>query len=209
VNTLVPCPRDVYQPLALFDFDGTITNRDIFFDFIAYCMIRGVALPGLIPSLVPLFLFGVGVYGNERAKEKIFKRLFGGRTVKELNALATRYHEKNLNRRVRVAAAERIKWHNNQGHRVVIISSNIDLIIRPAAEKLGAELICTVAAIEQDVVTGSFATPNCHGVCKVERLRTLFPDLDRHYPIYGYGDSSGDTEMLKISTIPAFQPFRS
>ncbi|AGY92580.1 hypothetical protein SPICUR_08125 [Spiribacter curvatus] len=56
-------------------------------------------------------------------------------------------------------------------------------------------------------LTGELAGPNCRGAEKVVRLRALL-DPAAYHPIYAYGDTAGDTEMLALADHATYRGLR-
>lgn len=186
--------------VAFFDFDGTITNRDIFWDFLFYRIKNGLSSLKLLSCLPDFTLYLIKVYDNEKAKQRIFSKLFKGELVDDFKAGIRNYHLTILLKRVRKDAAERLKWHQQQNHEVYIVSANFDLLLKDFAEAYHLNLICTGLQVTQQSITGKFTTPNCYGQEKVNRIKAAFPNLNSYTKIYAYGDSKGDFEMLDLAT---------
>jgi phosphatidylglycerophosphatase C len=88
-----------------------------------------------------------------------------------------------------------------------IVTASPEHTVRPFAQRLGADLLLGthLHVDHQGCVTGAFATANCRGQEKVDRLREVFGDGVRLAA--AYGDTSGDTEMLAIAEAPGFRVF--
>lgn len=56
-------------------------------------------------------------------------------------------------------------------------------------------------------LTGRFATPNCYGKEKVNRLLALYPHREK-YRLIAFGDSRGDKELLTAADESHYKPFR-
>jgi HAD superfamily phosphoserine phosphatase-like hydrolase len=90
---------------------------------------------------------------------------------------------------------------------VVIVSANFSWLIQPFAATHQLELIATEAAVDAQIITGKFATPNCYGGEKVRRIQAAISNLSSYEQIYAYGDSKGDHAMLQIATNPFYKAF--
>ena len=95
---------------------------------------------------------------------------------------------------------ERLQWHLRQGHKVYVISASIEEWVKPFFRTLGD---VTVLATKARPDLSGFASNNCYGQEKVERLLKAEPDRANYY-LYAYGDSRGDREMLAFSDSPTF-----
>ena len=60
------------------------------------------------------------------------------------------------------------------------------------------QIIATKLEERDGILTGKFASRNCYGVEKVNRLKEFFTDREREY-LSAYGDSSGDKPMLNYA----------
>ncbi|MDR3055296.1 MAG: HAD-IB family hydrolase [Zoogloeaceae bacterium] len=194
--------------IAAFDFDGTITTRDTFLAFLA----RVFGKPKLYGALFCLsgeaLRVWLGRASRDRFKALLMGRLFSGCAVAELRRIGAE-HAAFITRWCRPAALERIRWHKEQGHRLVMVSASLSFYLEPIARQLGFDdLLCTELASTEGVCSGELQGENCRAAEKVRRLQSLLGALD-DYEIYAYGDSDGDTEMLAAADHPAFKPFRA
>lgn len=192
--------------IALFDFDGTITSRDTMFAFVHHC--RGtlrtvLGLAWLAPMLV---LYRAGVVPNDRAKAILLRHFLGGADRAQLAAWAASFAER-IDTCVRPAALERLRWHREQGHEIVVVSASLDLWLTPWMTREGLRHVCTRGRFEAELFTGELDGPNVHGPEKVRRLAELV-DLADYGRVYAYGDSAGDREMLELAHDAAYRPFR-
>ena len=198
--------------VAAFDFDGTITDRDTLVPFLVLAFGRArvaatfATLPltglGWLLRLVPIDVF----------KRRVLRRLVAGAPAGRLRALGEA-HTRAVWRWLRVEAVNRIEWHREQGHRLVLVSSSLDLYLAVVAADLGFDdLLCTRLAVEQggdgvDRFTGLLEGADCTGTEKLRRLQALVGDL-RDVELHAYGDSDGDRELLAAADHPHFRPFR-
>lgn len=196
------------KTIAFFDFDGTITNKDIFGDFIAYRLKHGLPYSKLLKCLPIMLLYKLRLLKNHQAKEIIFTHLFKNESVAQFEQHVVNYTANRLPQLLKKDALEKLKWHQQQGHTVYLVSANFDLILNEFAKQYNLPHLSTTLAIAGNTITGKFATPNCYGAEKVTRIRSLLPDLDTYTNIYAYGDSRGDKEMLGISNNPHYRHFK-
>jgi HAD superfamily hydrolase (TIGR01490 family) len=192
--------------LALFDFDGTLTDRDT---MLAYCKhVRGPVRFWLgMALLTPLFAaIALKLVAKDRAKVVFLTHFLGGMDRATLTAAADSFADQ-VDGWLRPGAAERLAWHDTEGHTVVVVSASLDLWLMPWMTRRGLRCICTGAAWNGDIFTGETSGPNCNYGEKVVRIKAAF-DLDAYTHVYAYGDSSGDRDMLAVATEPTFKPFR-
>lgn len=195
------------RPLALFDLDGTLTRRDTLSDLLVrhfglgHCVAVGLrVLPQLVG--VPLRLVHRDV-----AKVHVLRHFFGGMTDAEFRALSEHYALRHLSKLLRPQARERLNWHKASGHRVIIVSASVVDWIRPWAESEGVEVIATELERQDGRITGNLAGPNCRGEEKVNRLRAVL-NLEDYHPVYAYGDTAGDHQMLAMADHAVYRGMR-
>lgn len=193
--------------IAVFDFDGTLINRDSLPYFLLYTfgwtqfMIR-------LPLIILLKTASVaGLISTQRAKEKLFISFVRGMKQTDFTAACHRFATR-IPAWVYPDALQEIKKHQKEGNELLIISASIPEWIRPWAETIGIpDVEGTEMECKDGRLTGRFSTPNCKGEEKVHRLRTRFPDFAER-TLYVYGDSSGDRELLALADYPHYKPFR-
>ncbi|MCU0335408.1 MAG: haloacid dehalogenase-like hydrolase [Chitinophagaceae bacterium] len=170
------------KQLALFDFDGTITHADSMLELARFH--RGTTgYWATMATLAPgLALHKLGAISATIAKQRFLSAFFGGMVHEHFNELCHRFCQQKLPMLLRPAALERLRWHQQQGHQVYLVSAS--------------------------AVTGRLANNNCNGEEKLRRIKAELA-LEEYSEIYAYGDSSGDTAMLSIATQPHFKPFRN
>ena len=193
--------------LALFDFDGTITTDDSLLKFIRFVVGDRRFLLGLVVLSPMLVLYKLKLIPNYKAKQYLLSWFFKGMRKVDFLKVANEYSLVHIDKILRLKAIEKINWHKNQGHKVVVVSASIECWLRPWCEKNNLELIATKLEIKDDIVTGKLLSKNCYGVEKVNRIKELY-DLEIFDYIYAYGDSSGDKRMLEISHEKFYKPFR-
>jgi phosphatidylglycerophosphatase C len=188
------------KTIAFFDFDGTITNRDIFWDFTFFRLKNGLSVLKVIQAIPDFTLYLAKLLNNEQAKQRIFSKLFKGETLDVFNNSVENYYQSDLFKRIKKDALDRINWHKNSNHTICIVSANFDLVLQNFAKANQMQLISTQIEVEYNLITGKFSTRNCYGEEKAIRIRKAFPDLNSYTKIYVYGDSKGDLQMLDLAT---------
>jgi HAD superfamily hydrolase (TIGR01490 family) len=193
--------------LALFDFDGTITTDDSLLKFIRFVVGDGRFVFGLVVLSPILVAYKLKLIPNYKAKQYMLSWFFKGMRKEAFFKVANEYSLVHIDKILRPKAIEKINWHKNQGHKVVVVSASIECWLRPWCEKNGLELIATKLEIKDDIVTGKLLSKNCYGVEKINRIKEIYNLKDFEY-IYSYGDSIGDKEMLSIANESFYKPFR-
>jgi HAD superfamily hydrolase (TIGR01490 family) len=108
---------------------------------------------------------------------------------------------------IRAEALERVRFHQQRGDRVVIVSASpTDWIVPWAASEGITEVIGNPAQVSDGKVTGRLAGANCYGPEKVRRLLALNPERES-YTLFAYGDGRGDRELLAAADHPYYRCF--
>lgn len=186
------------QGLALFDFDGTITSKDSLLEFIKYTSgTFGFVL--VMGMFAPLILYYVFIKKDgEIAKRKVLSFLFKGKTKSELEKLGKSFADEVIPSILLPSAIEEIEAHKKRRDRVVVISASLENWLKPWTDSMKLELICTEMEYQDGKFTGRFATANCNGQEKVNRINSYL-DLKQYKPVFAYGNSSGDKPMLDMA----------
>lgn len=193
--------------LVLFDFDGTITTRDSLADFIQYATGRFTYYAGLLALSPMLALYKLNLIPNHIAKQKLIAHYFKGWDADYFKKLADRYSLEQIDGITRPRALEKIRWHQEQGHKVVIVSASMECWLKGWCEKQNVDLIATKLEVRDSKLTGKFASRNCYGTEKATGVKQAY-DLDLFDRIYAYGDSRGDQELLALADERFYKPFR-
>lgn len=194
--------------IAIFDFDGTIISRDSLPDF----LIRTCGWKTFFLRLPWIILLKgaalTGFLSTHRAKELVISSFLRGMRTDEFHRACLEYASR-IPAFVYPAALDEIRWHQEEGNKVAIISASVPDWIRPWAQTIGIRLVeGTELEVKGQMLTGRFSTPNCKGSEKVRRLRRLYPDFTSE-TLYVYGDSSGDKELLALANVPYYKPFNN
>lgn len=193
--------------IAFFDFDGTITTSDSFIKFIRFVVgdIRFIlGMTVLSPMLVA---YKLRLIPNYTAKQAVLSYFFKGMSEAQFQSTARDYSLKNIDAILRPKAMEKIAWHKEQEHKIVVVSASIESWLKPWCNQHGLDLIATKLEIKEGIVTGKLLTKNCYGMEKVRRVKERY-NLDDYDHIYAYGDSRGDKELLELADEGFYQPFR-
>lgn len=190
--------------IAAFDFDVTITTKDTFVPFLFWAFGRVKVYSAFLKLLPEAIKVGLKLSNRDHFKEKIVAALFTNQPVKQLKIMGAGYAS-SFTPLIRPKAIKRIKWHKEQGHRLVMVSASLNLYLEKAAKDLGFDdLLCTTLKELGDNFSGELQGANCRCQEKVNRLQGLLGDLSQ-YELYAYGDSAGDKQMLEIADHPNYR----
>ncbi|MFM7270891.1 MAG: HAD family hydrolase [Actinomycetes bacterium] len=189
---MTPATRRV----AAFDFDGTITRRDTLGPFLVEHLGRLRVVRAGLPHLPRLGAAALGRSDRDAAKDRYLTTLLRGHPADDLERAGRGYAQRLLERRpFHPAVVERLDWHREQGHRIVVISASLAVYVEPVARALGADAaLATRLEVADGRLTGHMAGGNVRAAAKVRHLeRWLGPDPAE---VWAYGDSAGDDELL-------------
>jgi phosphatidylglycerophosphatase C len=190
------------RTVAAFDFDGTLTRRDTLGPFLREVAGAGSFASALAADAARIVLAGMGLASRDDAKERLLRRLVGGRRHVDLAARGREYGERVAMTGLRPEMVALLHRHAEAGHEIAIVSASLDLYIDRTAELLGVgTVLCSRLEVARDGrVTGALEGGNCRGPAKIARIREHF-GADG-YELWAYGDSAGDTEMLAAADHP-------
>lgn len=192
--------------LALFDFDGTLTTKDSLLDFIAYAVGWPRTVWGAV-CLAPLLArYKMGWADNGAAKQQVIAHFFGGISSQAMADIGQRYARRRLPDILSSQATEKLRWHQAQGHDVVVVTASIEDWLSGWTDQIGVGLIATKLQ-QGETITGAFATKNCYGPEKVRRIKRQL-DLSAYDTIYAYGDTEGDRPMLELADHAFYRSFK-
>lgn len=186
--------------VAAFDVDDTLTVRDCVVPFM-----RSVAGTG---RLMKVMLSNVGetiqhVRQRDRdaLKAKFVSGIFSGRNAREIESLGIQFASKVADGWLRSDVAARMRWHQEQGHVVILVSASLGSYLHPLGDLLEVDaVLCTELEEVDGVLTGKLEGKNCRGEEKASRIQKWCEGagIDVEDLVYAYGDSSGDVQMLEL-----------
>jgi phosphatidylglycerophosphatase C len=195
------------KSIAFFDFDGTITTKDTFLEFIKFSKGQTSFFLGFIILSPILILFKLGLVKNWRAKELTLRYFFAGTNLEEFNIVCVNFCNDRLPQLIREKALIEIQRHQQSNTPIYIVSASPENWLIPWCNKMNLKLISTQLEIIDGKITGRISGFNCHGREKENRIRSLIA-LDQYENIFAYGDSSGDKELLALANNAFYKPFR-
>jgi len=193
--------------LSLFDFDGTITTDDSLIKFIRFVVGDAKFIWGMTLLSPMLTVYKLKLIPNYKAKQYMLSYFFKGMSEEKFMQVANEYSLNHIDTILRPKAMEKIAWHKEQGHKIVIVSASIECWLKPWCDKNNLDLIATKLEIKDGIVTGKFLTKNCYGIEKAHRVQEQY-NLSDYDHIYAYGDSHGDRELLELADESFYKPFR-
>ena len=193
--------------IAFFDFDGTITTDDSLIKFIRFVVGDAKFIWGMTLLSPMLTAYKLKLIPNYKAKQYMLSYFFKGMSEEKFMQVANEYSLKHIDTILRPKAMEKITWHKEQGHKIVIVSASIECWLKPWCDENNLDLIATKLEIKNGIVTGKFLSKNCYGIEKANRVQEQY-NLSDYDHIYAYGDSRGDKELLELADESFYKPFR-
>lgn len=187
--------------LVVFDFDGTLTTRDSFMAFAQKSVGNTQLLRAVLRCVPYLTAWKFRLKAGGYAKEKLFAALYAGRPHKWMEKQGE-FFASFIPEFERAEVVKALDEHISNGDEVYIVSASMPEWITPWATRHSipaSHVIGTLCDVNGNgIITGRFASPNCYGVQKVERLQQAVGNLT-DFHIIVYGDSSGDKEIFAIA----------
>lgn len=190
--------------VAAFDVDETLTVRDCVVPFMRSVVgnrrFLQVALSDFAGSI-----HSIRNSDRDALKKKFVKAVFEGKDTSVVEALGVLFASKIADGWMRQDVANRMRWHQEQGHLVVLVSASLGPYLHPLGDLLEVDgVICTELEKDHGVYTGNLIGQNCRGPEKVHRVLQWIQEcgLTAKDLVYAYGDSRGDTELLENALLP-------
>ena len=183
--------------VAAFDVDGTLTVRDCVLPFMRRVAGASRLFAATTRSVTPLV-----ARRRDEVKAHFCRQVFLDRDVAEVDEIAQGFAQKVVGSWLRRDTLARLRWHQESGHEVVLVSASL----RPYLSHIAAQLevdhvLCTDLQQADGLYTGKMEGANCRGEEKVARLQawatTRGLPQDMQWLEFAYGDSAGDTAMLR------------
>ena len=188
----------MHSGLALFDFDGTLTNRDSFIDFIKFYKGKFSFIIGFVLLLPVLVLFKLRVLKNSEAKEIVLTYFFKNTPLQAFQEKCNDFGTNVIPGIIKPSALKAIHDHLQKGDRVIIITASAENWLSHWCSNMGVELISTQLEVKDGLLTGKILGANCYGMEKILRLKRYLR-VEDYKEIYAYGDSKGDLPMLELA----------
>ena len=193
--------------LAVFDLDGTVLATNIVQQYFA--VVRATRPRRTWPAEIGGLLAAVPGYlrADQRDRSELIRlvnRRYKGYRAEELRALMTGEAGRRIRASVRPEALETIERHRAAGHRTVLVSGALDVLVEPLADLFDEVVATHMDEDESGVMTGYLATPPLVDEARANWLRK-YADLHGAdlATSYGYGDSHADAAWLALVGTPA------
>jgi phosphatidylglycerophosphatase C len=183
--------------IAAFDVDGTLTTRDCVRPFLERAAGRRRILLAVLRRPVATIV-AAARRDRDRFKEIIVGGALRGKLISDVDAIGEQFAQYVLVNWLRPDTLRRLRWHQQVGHRTVIVSASLAAYLRPLALRLGIDdVLCTDSTRSGERYGDRLLGANCRADEKRRRLDQWLEE--RRWvqaEVWAYGDSTGDRELL-------------
>ena len=187
------------RTVVVFDFDGTLTRKDSFLEFIKFSRGKMNYYIGMIICSPLIIAYILHLYPNYKAKQFVFSYFFKGMSYESFKLLGQKFQAR-IEKIINPARLKSLEAYHHSGCKIIVISASVTEWIAPWCQMHYVDdVIGTIVEVSSDGrLTGRFKSKNCYGKEKVCRLMAIETNRDTYYLI-AYGDSSGDSDLLNYA----------
>jgi len=192
--------------VAAFDVDNTLTVRDCVVPFMRSAAGTGRLMKVMLSNIGDT-IQNVRRRDRDALKAKFVAGIFSGKSASVVEELGVQFASKVADRWLRSDVAARMRWHQEQGHVVILVSASLGAYLHPLGDLLEVDaVLCTEMEEIDGVLTGRLVGKNCRGEEKVSRVQKWREEagIDVQDLVYAYGDSSGDKQLLDLFSQPTW-----
>jgi fatty acyl-CoA reductase len=192
--------------LAVFDVDGTLVETNVV-EYFLWMRLRAQPIdewPGFMAQMLreaPRWLY---LERRSRAEfQRSFYREYDGLDYEVMKGLGREALDAVTLRRIYPEGMRRIREHKRAGHRVLLLTGALDVVVEPLAELLDVEVDCARLLTKDGRLTGDLQSPPPAG----EARGTLLEEYAARNGIvlsesFAYADSLSDLGMLELVGTP-------
>jgi HAD superfamily hydrolase (TIGR01490 family) len=192
--------------LAVFDVDGTLVETNVveYFFWMRLKAQRVEEWPAFMARMLreaPRWIF---LDRRSRADfQRSFYRQYGGLEVDRMRQLGREALDAVTLRRIYPEGMRRIREHKRAGHKVLLLTGALDVVVEPLAELLEVEVDCAHLLTKDGHLTGDLQSPPPAG----EARSTLLEEYAARNQVtlsesFAYADSLSDLPMLELVGTP-------
>ena len=192
--------------LAVFDVDGTLVETNVV-EYFLWMRLRAQPLdewPAFMARMLrqaPRWLY---LERRSRAEfQRSFYREYDGLDTEVMQRLGREALDAVTLRRIYPEGMRRIREHKRAGHRVLLLTGALDVVVEPLAELLEVEVDCAHLLVKDGRLTGDLESPPPAG----EARGSLLEEYAARNGIaladsFAYADSLSDLPMLELVGTP-------
>jgi phosphatidylglycerophosphatase C len=183
--------------IAAFDVDGTLTTRDCVRPFLERAAGRRRMVTSLLRRPIATAVAAAKL-DRDRFKEIVVGGTLRGKLVADVETIGEQFAQYVMVNWLRADTLRRLRWHQQSGHRTVIVSASLAAYLRPLAIRLGFDdVLCTDSTRAGDRYGDRLNGANCRADEKRRRLDEWLQERRwANAEVWAYGDSAGDRELL-------------
>jgi len=189
------------NPIALFDFDKTIINKDTGLSFILYALKKNLLRYFFALLITPILLLFFLSNKTRFIGNSIYLWIAtAGLSISGVRELRTNFINHYVNSPEVIIykdALIKIEEHFEQGHQVLIISGASTWIVEGIIKTIDVPKLQILGSDEQRFFGGMVSRFHCFEQNKVKILDQLL-NINDYSQIFGYSDSSADIPLLSI-----------
>jgi alcohol-forming fatty acyl-CoA reductase len=192
--------------LAVFDVDGTLVETNVV-EYFLWMRLRAQPLEDWPAFLADLLRKGPRwLYLERRSRaefQRSFYREYEGLEPQIMRGLGREALDAVTLRRIYPEGMRRIREHKRAGHRVLLLTGALDVVVEPLAELLDVEVDCAHLLVKDGRLTGDLQSPPPAG----EARGALLKEYAERNGIalaesFAYADSLSDLPMLELVGTP-------
>lgn len=194
---------------AFFDVDGTLIKLTSMIDFQTFAEASGIISPSVRQRIRKLMLArGKSILPRE-VLNAIYYNQFAGCSVAAVAEIGREWFSDVLGRDPgqvwNGALIERLHWHQDRDHRVVLVSGSFLPCLAPIAAHLGvSDILCAQPQQRDGRYTGRLIPPQTIGAGKAKAMESYLSaqgEVNKS-DIWAYGDHVSDIPMLRQAAKP-------
>lgn len=185
--------------LALFDFDGTITTREMLPDFVHYAVPKWRLRLGKLILMPMVIGYRLGWVSGTAIRAAIARAGFRGMTVTDYEAKAKAFARDVLPGALRPEMMTRIAAHRASGDTVVVVSGAYDVYLKHWCAEHGLDLIASTLEVRDGRLTGRYVGAQNVLAEKARHVCERF-DFSAYAEIHAHGDTPEDQHLLALAT---------
>ncbi|WP_257388171.1 HAD-IB family phosphatase [Tahibacter caeni] len=187
-----------HSDLALFDFDGTLTERETFPLFVRAVTPR-LRATACSFALLPLIAgCRLGWIGGTVTRAGIVRVALRGLPAEAVAAAGERFAEAVEPTLLRPQAWARLQRHRDRGDAVAIVPGALDAYLAPWCRAQGLTLFCSSLEQRDGRSTGRYRGAQSVGAEKARCVRAHY-DFGRFADVHAYGDTPEDRELMALA----------
>lgn len=183
--------------IAIFDLDNTVIAGDCELLWVRYLFNLKMVDSSYLAKIDQFFIEYADGTIDYPAYVRHLLIPFKGLSPAEAQNLVGLYLD-SLRPLIRLALADRLAYHQREHDVILLATSSINILVEPVARMLGIDnVVCTIAEVKNEVLTGNYVGELAFGRSKVNKVKLWIEE--HHISLdgsWGYSDSLNDLPLL-------------